>query len=256
VLRAEFLPVQRLWTNMNAGGLWDRSKVRVGLHEQQDVYARETIISRLESLVQEGYGEQSLHTLRGADPPTLATLRRAHWPIIPADEAVQLREDMVRYLTYGLWQAPEEVVAHALGLLTGRGDAAVMVSSLGGTGELQDILSVVENHPRFAEVYGPTVREAMRRAGMPVDDEALAQELNRLEELLTPVQRLIRDAAGVDLAVIVYHEESRGGDGLTRHIAAEMGSEETGEPAREAPAIGSADDVVYSNGHGEPSGDC
>ena len=170
VLRAESLPVQQLWTTMNAGGLWDRSKVRAGLHEQADVFARETIIARLESLVQEGYGDHSLHYLRGADKPTLVTLRRAHWPVIGEDEAVQLREDMVRYLTYGLWQAPEEVVARALGMLTGRDDAAALLSSPGSAGELQELLSAGEDHDRFVEVYGPTVRAGLRRSGTPVDE--------------------------------------------------------------------------------------
>ena len=230
VLRAESLPVQRLWTLISSGGLWDRSKVRGGLGEPADVFARETIIARLESLVQEGHGDESLHHLRGAEPPTLTTLRRAHWPVIGEAEAVQLREDMVRYLTYGLWQAPEDVLAHVLGLLTGRDDAAVMVSSLGNTSELQEILTDFENKDMFVETYGDTVRQGLRRAGIPDDDEALARELDRAEKLLSPILRLMRGAAAADLAVIEYHDEPRLGDGLTRHLAATMREEEKHVP--------------------------
>ncbi len=255
VFRAESLPVQQLWTTLSGSGLWDRTKVRVGLREQPDVYARETVVARLESLVQEGHGDQSLHYLRGADPPTLASLRRAHWPVIGEEEAVLLREDMVRYLTYGLWQAPEDVLGHALGLLTGRGDASVMVSSIGSTGELQEILSAVEDRDGFAEAYGPTIQEGLRSAGLPADDATLAQELGRLEEMLAPVQGLLRGAASSGLAVIVYREEPGAGDGLSRHIASAMRDEEAGEPAENAPTSDAYDDVVYSNGRGEPPGE-
>ncbi len=255
VLRAESLPVKRLWTLMEAGGLWDRSKARAGLHEHADVYARETVVARLESLVQEGYGDQSLYYLRGANPPTLATLRRPHWPVIGEDEAIQLREDLVRYLTYGLWQAPEEVVAHAIALLTGRGDAAVLIGGLQGTGELQAVLSTVEDENAFADAYGPTVREGLRQAGVPVDDAALAQELARLVQLLAPVRRLVRGAADAGLAVIVYHEEAKRSDALTRHIAAAMQVEEPQMPVNDEPATDAPDGVVYSNGYGESPDD-
>jgi hypothetical protein len=240
---------------MNSGGLWDRSKLRDGLGEPADVFARETIVARLESLVQEGHGDESLHHLRGAEPPTLTTLRRAHWPVIGEDEAVQLREDMVRYLTYGLWQAQEDILAQVLGLLTGRDDAAVMVSHLGTTGELQEIVSAVEDKDGFVETYGGNVRQALRRAGMPDDDEALARELDRSEKLFRPLLGLIRGAATAELAVIVYHDEPRLGDGLTHHLAATMRDEEKWVPASGPMASGSYDDVVYSNGYGEPSGE-
>src|SRR5579859_6101124 len=127
VLRAETLPVQRLWTLLESGGMRDAAKERAGLTAQADVWARETVVSRLEALVQEGYGDLYLARLRGAEPPDLQTLRRPHWPPIRAQEAVDLREDLVRYLTYGLWQAPEESVAHALGALTNQPDISFLL---------------------------------------------------------------------------------------------------------------------------------
>jgi hypothetical protein len=253
VLKSESLPVKRLWELMESGGLWDRSKVRAGLHESADVYSRETVVARLESLVQEGHGEESLHYLRGADPPTLVTLRRAHWPVISSEEAVQLREDMVRYLTYGLWQAPEDTLAHALALLSGRDDAAVLVSGLESMSELQEILTAVADEHAFAEAYGPIVRQGLGHAGAQVDDATLAQELTRLGQLLAPVQRLLRGAADAGLAVIVYHEELKGGDALTCHIAAAMQGEGPLVAENKQSIEGAYNGVVYSNGNGDSS---
>ena len=129
VERAEDMPIQSLWTVLAAGGLRDSGKVRAGLHAQVDVYARETIIARLEALIQEGYRDASLRTLRGGAPLDLTTLRKKHWPAISEQEAVDLREDLVRYETFGLWRAPEEIVARALGELTGRPDVVFLLGS-------------------------------------------------------------------------------------------------------------------------------
>ena len=100
------------------GVLRDSGKVRAGLHAQADVYARETIIARLEALIQEGFGEPACGRSVAAPPLIWQRLRKKHWPAISEQEAVDLREDLVRYETFGLWRAPEEIVARALGVLT------------------------------------------------------------------------------------------------------------------------------------------
>src|SRR5260370_17618600 len=93
VNQAESLPVRQLWTLLESGGLWDSSKVRVGLTETADVYSRETVVARLESLVQEGHAEHSLRRLRGSGPRDLAPTPRAPWPVIHEEEALHLTHD-------------------------------------------------------------------------------------------------------------------------------------------------------------------
>jgi hypothetical protein len=219
VLRAELLPVQRLWALLGSDGLRDKTKVRAGLHDPGDAFAREAVAARLESLVQEGQAENSLRYLRGGEPATLVTLRRAHWPVIPLEEAVALREDLVRYLTYGLWQAPEEVVAGALATLTGSSDASFLLGGSAATGRLREVLESVDDDEAFAARYGPVVSETLRAAGKPVDDLALTAELARLGQLLGPVRRLLRGAESASLRVLAY-QDTPGGDGLTRCLAA------------------------------------
>ena len=220
VARAETLPVRQLWTVLETGGMRDKAKVRAGLRAAEDPYARETIVARLESLLQEGYGEESLSRLRGSEPVDLATLRRAHWPPIDAEEAVELHEDLVRYLTYGLWSAPEEAVAHALAVLTGQSDAAFLLGNPEAAGGLQEILDTIGDDARFAERYGPAVRADLARRGTATDD-AVQAELSALQLLLGPAARLLQGAREVGLRTVVYQQQP-GSDGLTAVLAPDL----------------------------------
>ncbi|MDB5057398.1 MAG: hypothetical protein JWO59_870 [Chloroflexi bacterium] len=250
VERAESLPVKRLWTLLESGGIRDASKVRVGLSAQADVYAREAVVARLEALVQEGYGESSLKRLRGGEPIDLATLRRAHWPAIGEVEAVELREDLVRYLTYGLWRAPEEVVARALGMLTGTTDTAFLVGGAAATAGLQQVLDSVGDEQAFAAKFGEAVRSALERSGGRPDDEAVAQELARLGQLLGPLSRLVHGARDAGMRVIAY-QDKQGGEGLTRFLAAELGGEGSEVYVDAGEAAGAFEGLEHRNGHGE-----
>lgn len=217
VLRAESLEVRRLWTLLESGGIRDRAKQRAALDAEEDAWARETIASRLEALEQEGYGERTLAALRGAVPPDLASLRRKHWPPIAHEEAVALREDLVRYLTYGLWQEPEDQVAHALSLLSGKGDAAFLLRDPEAAPEMQEIFALIDDDRRFAERYGPAVRQAE-----PGRTDADVQgTLQRLQILLGPAARLIIGARSAGLRVIAYQDDPNG-DGLTRFLDNEI----------------------------------
>jgi hypothetical protein len=247
VRRAESLPVRQLWTLLESGGLWDVSKVRAGLDEKPDVYARETIVARLESLVQEGYGEASLRHLRGGEPPDLATLRRRHWPAIDEVEAVQLREDFVRYLTYGLWQAPEELVAHALGVLTGKSDTTFLVGGIRATEGLQGVLDVVEDEHAFAAKFGGAVQAALARAGSVSDGDAVERELVNFGQLLGPLRRLLRGAHDAGLSVIAYQDEP-GGEGLARYLESEMEPAHARPEPRPGDALPADGGAEHSNG--------
>ncbi len=233
VLRAESLPVERLWTLLGSGGIRDAAKAGVGLTVQPDVFARETVVSRLEALIQEGYGPESLARLRGAEPTDLATLRRHNWPAITAEEAVALREDLVRYLTYGLWRAPELTIARALAVLTGRDDAAFLLGSAEATAALHDVLDAVADDDAFAARYSAAVRASLPRT----DEATLRQELARLQQLLGPANRLMRDVHRFALRVIAYQDD-QGGDGLTRFL--------TEEPPE---AVESRQPPPHPNGH-------
>jgi hypothetical protein len=195
--------------------------VRAGLHAQADVYARETIIARLEALVQEGYRDTSLRVLRGDTPPDLVTLRKKHWPAISEQEAVDLREDLVRYETFGLWRAPEESVARALGELTGRPDAVFLLGSAAARSELLSVLEVVEDERIFGERFGPAVRAFLSKGSRRPSEQAVQQELASLGQLLAPVARLLHGAHETGLRVIAYQDQP-GGDGLTRFLAGEL----------------------------------
>ena len=236
VARAETLPVRQLWTVLETGGMRDKAKVRVGLGAQEDPYARETVVARLESLVQEGYGEESLSRLRGGDPIDLAALRRAHWPPIDAEEAVDLHEDLVRYLTYGLWSAPEEAVAHALALLTGRPDATFLLGNPEATEGLQEILATIGDDARFAERYGSAVRADLAKRGTATDD-AVLDELSAVQILLGPAARLLQGARDAGLRTIVYQQQP-GSDGLTAAVAPDLRPDEQSTPGRRPQAPG------------------
>lgn len=220
VMRAEKLPVRQLWTVLETGGMRDKAKVRAGLDAPEDPYARETVVARLESLIQEGYGEESLTRLRGGDPIDLAALRRAHWPAIDAVEAVELHEDLVRYLTYGIWSAPEEGVAHALAVLTGQSDAAFLLGNPEAAGGLQEILDTIGDDARFAERYGAAVHADLARRSKATDD-AVHAELSALQRLLGPAARLLQGAREVGLRTVVYQQQP-GSDGLTAVLAQEL----------------------------------
>jgi hypothetical protein len=226
ILRAESMPVERLWAVLERGGLRDRAKVRVGLEVEPDLWARETVVSRLEALMQEGYGDESLARLRGATPVELAQLRRRHWPPIDHEEAVALREDLVRYLTYGLWQAPEEAVARALAVLTEQPDATFLLSNPDVTAGLRAVLDTIDDDRRFAEQFGAAVARALTAQGKPQDAGAVRDELQRLQILLGPAARLLRAAHDVGLRVIAYQDEP-GGMGLNAFLAGDL---EAGAP--------------------------
>ena len=242
VTRAESLPVERLRMLLESGGLRDAVKTRPGVETPPDVYARETVVERLEALMQEGYGSQSLVRLRGGEPPDLATLRRPHWPPIDPDEAVDLHEDVVRYLTYGLWHAPEEVVAHALAMLTGQSDALYLLGGADATAGLQEVLDAVQDDAVFASRFEHAVRSAL---GDRADDATVRRELIALQQLLGPVSRLLRGAHDAGLRVIAYQDPPEH-DGLTRFLATELGQREGFNPL-DASQHGM--DGAYGNGH-------
>jgi hypothetical protein len=246
--RAERLPARRLWTLLESGGLRDAAKSRAGLTAELDVFARETIVARMEALVQEGYGEESVRRLRGGEPIDLATLRRAHWPAIGQEEAVELREDMVRYFTYGLWRALEAVVAHALSMLTGASDAAFLLGGSAATAGLQAVLDSVDDETVFAARYGDAVGTALKQAGGRADDEAVAAELARLGQLFGPVSRLLRAANATSLRVIAY-QDVPGGDGLTRFLRADMQSDDAGAFAQTEDVADTYGGIERGNGH-------
>lgn len=221
LLRAELEPVERLWTLLEHGGMRDAAKTGAGLTAPLDPFARETVASRLETLIQEGYGEGSLERLRGAEPLDLATLRKRHWPVIRRKEAVDLREDLVRYLTYGLWQAPEMVIAEALALLTARPAATFLQGSAGAREILDEVLDAVADDAAFTDRFATTVRAGLAERGDPADYAAVRHELAALQQMFGPASRLLRDGRRLDLRVICY-QDSQEGDGLARFLDAEM----------------------------------
>jgi hypothetical protein len=219
--RAERLPVNRLWTLLQSGGMRDAATARVGLDAEVDVFARETIAARMESLIQEGHGDESVRRLRGGEPLDLATLRRAHWPALDQEEAVELREDLVRYFTYGIWRAPEGVVARALALLTGQSDTTFLIGGVAATSELQTLFDVVGDEGTFRARYEPAVRMAVKQSGERAEHEAVDREIARLGQLFGPLSRMLHGARETDLRVIAY-QDTPGGDGLTRFLTADM----------------------------------
>jgi hypothetical protein len=233
LLRAEAEPVERLWTLLGSGGFRDKAKAGAGLTAPLDPFARETVASRLESLIQEGYGAASLARLRGAEPLDLATLRRRQWPAIPPREAVELREDLVRYLTYGLWQAPELTLAQILALLTARPVGDILQGSAGTVEALEEVIDAVTDDAAFAARFATAVRAGLAEQGRPADYASVRHELAILQQSLGPAGRLLLDARRVDLRVICYQDGPEE-DGLSRLLAAEMGQREP----RSLPHIG------------------
>jgi hypothetical protein len=231
LLRAESEPVERLWALLEHGGMRDATKAGAGLTAPLDPFARETVASRLESLIQEGYGEASLARLRGGEPLDLATLRRRQWPAISPREAVDLREDLVRYLTYGLWQEPELVIAQALALLTGRPAGDFLQGSSGATEALNEVIEAVWDDAEFTARYATAVRAGLAEQGRPADYAAVRHELSVLEQTFGPASRLLHDSRRLDLRVICY-QDGPDGDGLTRFLATEMTQGDV-HPARE-----------------------
>jgi len=243
VLRAERMPVQRLWTVLESGGMRDVAKARVGLIAPADVFARETVVARLEGLLQEGYAEISLIQLRGVEPPEMLSQRppvdmgqgvevrhdhgafHPHWPAIGPEEAVALREDLVRYLTYSLWRAPEAAVARTLGLLLNTPDLGMLMGEGAGARGLREVLDAAEDQARFAEEFGQTVRAGLARSGAQPSDVELNTELHSLAHFLAPISLLLRDARAVSLRVIAYQDDPDG-EGLTAFLRGELGQSE------------------------------
>lgn len=248
VLRAEALPVERLWQLLEGGGLRDPARQRAGLGTEPDLWARETVVARLESLMQEGYGGEPLERLRGATPRDRAQQRQRHWPPISREEAVALREDMVRYLTYGLWQAPEAMVARALAMLTEQPDAALLLGHPGMTAKIQAVLDTIDDDRRFAERFGGAVARALGSQGLPRHEAAVRDQVQHVQVLLGPAARLLRAAPEAGLRVIAYQDEP-GGNGLTTFLASDLDAHQ----AASSPAW--TDDAAPTRHHGTHDGD-
>jgi len=242
IVWAERLPIERLHTLLESGGIRERAKNRPGLVAEEDPWARETVSERLESLIQEGHGADSLARLRGATPPELALLRRRHWPPIDEAEAVALREDLVRNLTYGLWQAPETGLAHALAVLTGQPDASFLLGDPLATAGLRDVLDAIDDDVRFAECFGTAVHASLAAAGRRPDDAAVRRQLAAYGQLLGPPARLLRAAPLSELRVTAYQDDATG-EGLTRFLAVDLPREDLA--AKELPR---PEDLFPSNG--------
>src|SRR6185437_2893335 len=224
VARAEALPVARLLDALNRGELRSPAKQRAGLHAEEDVFARETVIERLESLIQENRGEMSLAALRTpsaagpgpGSPPAAA---------IGAEEGLALREDLVRVLTYGLWRAPESVVSHVLGIVSGREDATLLLGDPSSFAELATALEVAQDDERFAARFGESARASLKAARKPADPPAVTRELVACQQVLGPIARLLHGARAEGLRVIAYQDEP-GMDGLTLFLSRDETIEE------------------------------
>ena len=231
VARAETLPVARLLDALNRGELRSPAKQRAGLHTEEDVFARETVIERLESLIQENRGEMSLASLRtptAAGPGPGSPQDAA----IDAQEGLALREDLVRVLTYGLWRAPESVVSHVLGIVSGREDAAPLLGDPGSFTELTTALEVAQDDEAFAARFGQSARASLKAARKPADPSAVTRELTACQQVLGPIARLLHGARTEGLRVIAYQDEP-GADGLTLFLSHDQeGTPEDGSPLR------------------------
>ncbi|HVA88907.1 MAG TPA: hypothetical protein VNL71_03610 [Chloroflexota bacterium] len=220
VARAETMPVARLLDALNRSELRSPGKRRVGLETEEDIFARETVIERLESLVQENRGEATLVSLRvppTENPSPIPPQRAA----INAEEAVALREDLVRILTYGLWRGPELVVSHVLGIVSGREDTSVLLDDPDSFAELASALEVAQDDEAFAARFGESARASLKAAAKPTDPAAVQRELATCQQVLGPIARLLNGARAVGLRVIAYQDEP-GADGLTQFLAHDL----------------------------------
>jgi hypothetical protein len=119
------------------------------------------------------------------------------------------------------------MVAHALGVLTGRNDTTFLVGGAAATAGIQEVLDAVDDERVFAVRYSGAVRAALLRAGSSADGAAIERELAHFGQLLGPVRRLLRGAHAAGLRVIAY-QDGPSGDGLTRFLKADMETEVTG----------------------------
>ncbi len=241
VARAEAMPVEQLLTALRRGALRATDKRRAGLEADEDIYARETIVERIEGLIQVDMGERSLASLSvtPAEGPGPIPL---HGAVIDADEAIALREDLVRNLTYGLWRAPEEVVSHILGVVVGQADPTRLLGDPTAFEDLQSVLDIAQDDEAFAARFGEAIRADLARAKRPADKVAVQQELTGFGQVLGPIARLLHAAHAVGLRVIAYLDEP-GADGLTHFLA-----QDQLEPAAEPLPI----PRMNANGHGRP----
>ncbi len=221
VARAEDQPLERLLTLLENAGLRDAAKQGAGLDAPEDPFAREALAARVESLIQEGYGPETLAHLRGDEPPDLATLRRPHWPAIASDEAVALREDLVRYLTYGLWEAPEATVAQALATLTGMPESRFLQGGETVTEALRQVMDAVADDDAFATRFTAPVHAALAARGVPADEASVTHTLASIQLLLGPAGRLLRAARRFNLRVIAY-ADAPDDAGLTQVMATDL----------------------------------
>ncbi|MGH2344672.1 MAG: hypothetical protein ACRDG4_05565, partial [Chloroflexota bacterium] len=201
---------------------------------------RETIAERLEGLIQENQGEKSLKMLR-AEPAEGAGPVPLHGAAIDPDEAIDLREDLVRTLTYGLWRAPETAVSHVLGMITGRPDPTALLGGPDAFTELESVLEIAQDDEAFAVRFGERVQADLKRAGKPADVDAVRRELAICGQVLGPIARLRNGARAGNLRVIAYQDEP-GRDGLTRFLEHDHLELPEEEPTPQASA----------NGHGGP----
>ncbi len=240
VARAETVPVELLLVALRRGALREADKRRVGLDADEDIYARETIAERLEGLIQENHGAASLKMLAAA-PSKEAGPVPLHGAAIDADEALALREDLVRTLTYGLWRAPEAVISHVLSIVTGRPDPAPLLSEPEAFAELESVLAIAQDDEAFAARFGERIRADLARAKKLADAAAVRRELATCGQVLGPIARLLKGARAGNLRVIAYQDEP-GRDGLTRFLADDQFT-----PTEEEPTS----PPVSANGHGD-----
>lgn len=229
VWRAEQMPVERLLTALQRGALRSGEKRRVGLDAEEDVYARETIAERLEGLIQENRGEKSLAALSGVGEEDAFSIP-FRGAVIDAEEAVALREDLVRYLTYGLWRAPEATLARVLTVVSGQPTPAGVLGGPGAFAQLRSVLDIAQDDPAFAAQFGEAARALLVKEGKGADPQAVGRELAACQQVLGPIARLLKGAAAVGLRVIAYQDEP-GGEGLTRFLAQDQEGSENPPPA-------------------------
>jgi hypothetical protein len=178
------------------------------------------VAARLEALMQEGYGDDSLAHLRAPAPVLREGVHRGHWPPIAREEAVALREDLVLYHTYGLWHAPLTGVARALnGRISDTGSDLYQPSEAQG-GTWWDALDEVEDQEMFLNRFGPAIR-AQATAGDRAVEQQVQTALTEAWALLAPAARLVQAARETGLRVIGYPDGPEQG-GLTAVIARDL----------------------------------
>ncbi|MGH2410666.1 MAG: hypothetical protein ACRDGS_09895, partial [Chloroflexota bacterium] len=173
-------------------------------------------------------GEKSLAALR---LPPAAGHGSPQDAAISTEEGWALREDLVRVLTYGLWRAPESVVSHVLGIVSGREDATPLLRYLRSFTELATALEVAQDDEKFAARYGDAALASLKAARKPSDPSAVTRELVACQQVLGPIARLLHGARAEGLRVIAYQDEP-GADGLTRFLSRDQkAAQDDGSPA-------------------------